>query len=700
MKNKSLIFLFAILSVIGCRERIVKQQGLPGLWTLIDADSLTGDRLRGISQNVDLNEEWTFSEGVLKEYFDAQDTIWISGDTFYLNDLSHWVVLAPYKQTLSFDGSNLDISGGNSVDLSSLSGSGSGNQSATFVIAPTGTTADYNTDGTADEVQVEAAIAALPAEGGSILLREGEYNFSSAVDIPSTKKIKIYGVGGGTVVKPAAGIRAFDNNNTTQVGYGQQEEFIISDMRIEGSTSNSVGIYLEDKHLSLIKNIVFVGDSLTAIQLKKTNNIKITGCFFNRCQKGVYGLSGASTGDDIEDVAIVGNDFSYVGRSAIHLESSSEVLQREISRISIVGNNIEEADFDKLYKFAIYLKNSRGSTIVGNTITQTYRGGAIELEGGRLNIISSNVFRENGNNQTGSDSTSTIMLRGSDKNVVIGNTLSDEETDYGFTWISADSNQFLGNITELDSTDTYRELGTSSLNYVWSPGGGGGSGFDPSANIAFTGGNSFAGISTFNGANTYNNTELHTGINTFNSDVVLQKNASTGDAFTIKQDNVAGSYFVLQSGGGGATGVKTYAHGGTVASPTATSNNQFIWLASGRGYDGSTLTSSARGWHGIRSGGTWSGSSTPTYQQFATTPTSSTTAVVRMEISTDGRVAIGSSTPTASAALDIQGTTGGLLLPRLTTAQRDALTASNGLVIYNTTTGNFEGYNGSWVALN
>jgi len=96
MKN-NIIYLFLALSLWGgCRERIVKQQGRPGLWTLIDADSLTGDRLRGTSQNVELDEEWTFSEGVLKEYFDAQDTIWISGDTFYLNDLSHWVILTPY----------------------------------------------------------------------------------------------------------------------------------------------------------------------------------------------------------------------------------------------------------------------------------------------------------------------------------------------------------------------------------------------------------------------------------------------------------------------------------------------------------------------------------------------------------------------------------------------------------------------------
>lgn len=50
-----------------------------------------------------------------------------------------------------------------------------------------------------------------------------------------------------------------------------------------------------------------------------------------------------------------------------------------------------------------------------------------------------------------------------------------------------------------------------------------------------------------------------------------------------------------------------------------------------------------------------------------------------------------------SAPLTVSGTSSYLLLPSLTTAQRDALTAANGMMIYNTTTGRFEKYeNGGW----
>lgn len=57
-------------------------------------------------------------------------------------------------------------------------------------------------------------------------------------------------------------------------------------------------------------------------------------------------------------------------------------------------------------------------------------------------------------------------------------------------------------------------------------------------------------------------------------------------------------------------------------------------------------------------------------------------------------------TPAGSAALEISSTTGALLMPRMTTAQRDALTGVNGMVIYNSSTNLFEGYvSGAWIPL-
>ena len=65
------------------------------------------------------------------------------------------------------------------------------------------------------------------------------------------------------------------------------------------------------------------------------------------------------------------------------------------------------------------------------------------------------------------------------------------------------------------------------------------------------------------------------------------------------------------------------------------------------------------------------------------------------------QVGIGTATPDASAKLDITSTTQGLLPPRMTTVQRDAISSpAEGLVIYNTTTKGLEFKSSTgWVSL-
>ena len=67
------------------------------------------------------------------------------------------------------------------------------------------------------------------------------------------------------------------------------------------------------------------------------------------------------------------------------------------------------------------------------------------------------------------------------------------------------------------------------------------------------------------------------------------------------------------------------------------------------------------------------------------------------------QVGVGTTTPDASAALDITSTTAGLLPPRMSTAERDVINSrvwAEGLTIYNTDTKCLEVYNGTdWISV-
>lgn len=151
----------------------------------------------------------------------------------------------------------------------------------------------------------------------------------------------------------------------------------------------------------------------------------------------------------------------------------------------------------------------------------------------------------------------------------------------------------------------------------------------------------------------------------------------------------SGSGLELDSFGGNPF-VQTMRQNGTLASPTTLVAGNTIFGFFGGGYNGTANSGNVVAF-GLYSGGTWTNSSEPTYISFSTTGVNQTSRTERVRIDTTGNVGIGTSTPQVS--LDDRTATDAAAVPVGTTGQEP--TGLTGMVRFNSTTANYEGYDGS-----
>lgn len=143
---------------------------------------------------------------------------------------------------------------------------------------------------------------------------------------------------------------------------------------------------------------------------------------------------------------------------------------------------------------------------------------------------------------------------------------------------------------------------------------------------------------------------------------------------------------------------------GTAASPSAALSSSYLAALAGRGYL-TTGYSNDLGQVAFQAEESFTDSTAATGIVFVTTAPGSVTNNQVARINGRGQFVIGVqaagglvNVPTNnSVGIELQSTTRAVLLSRMTTAQRDAMTAVDGMIIYNTTTGTIQGYqSGAW----
>lgn len=119
--------------------------------------------------------------------------------------------------------------------------------------------ADYVCDGTGDEIEINAAIQALPAEGGGIVTSSGLFSVSEPILF--TKKFNFHGQGSGLAtagvgITTIQGTGAFDVLQVS-MGSGKVQGCAMSNFSILGSASNNgyAGIYTDWTDLLNMTNI-------------------------------------------------------------------------------------------------------------------------------------------------------------------------------------------------------------------------------------------------------------------------------------------------------------------------------------------------------------------------------------------------------------------------------------------------------------
>lgn len=101
--------------------------------------------------------------------------------------------------------------------------------------------ADYVCDGTADDVQINAAIAALPAGGGKVVLSEGTFTLAAGISIPTSTKLHLVGAGRlKTLITLANGVNGDVIAAAGALGESEFEHFNINGNKANQTTGHGI----------------------------------------------------------------------------------------------------------------------------------------------------------------------------------------------------------------------------------------------------------------------------------------------------------------------------------------------------------------------------------------------------------------------------------------------------------------------------
>lgn len=333
--------------------------------------------------------------------------------------------------------------------------------------------ADYVGDGTADDVEIQAALtAAGAASDGRVILLEGTYNLVADISVPANVKLEGQGwstillfddSGGGTVTN--AGAVTVSGNNVR-----------IANLKIElaagcgaGGTRPN-GITANTRTDLLLENLWIYGDSTVAddgsqlrqngIYLQNVTNSKImSNTTENNRRNNIH--SNTCTG-----LQIIGNNTTGAGMYEISTSATEDSIIADnifssrasyfAGQYNVISGNI----FRDSNSYGFWADAISDSTITGNICINNTIDGMRVRTSDRL-TITGNTFEGNGAHG--------LYIFRSDYVTVTGNSANNNTSDginiEGDGAGNADYNQITGNVATLNGDKGIEIVGGANANY-------------------------------------------------------------------------------------------------------------------------------------------------------------------------------------------------------------------------------------------
>lgn len=245
---------------------------------------------------------------------------------------------------------------------------------------------DYLCDGTADEVEIKAAISALPSGGGEVLLLDGTYNISSSIAI-SKANVVLRGSGPSTVLK-----RMFNLTSSNGVVACSASNCCIRSMNVDGnkvdySSDDNRAIYASQSAAYIEIEDVIAKNSHIGIALTGMTGARVSNCIVKTTSSQGFYISNVSSA--VLDKNIVSGN----GGTGIAIENTTDIRLLNTS----ISNTID-------YGIVIDAASKRG-VISGNTCDQPRDGRSMRIYGSAF-VVTENLM---GSINLGSGSSSNIV---------------------------------------------------------------------------------------------------------------------------------------------------------------------------------------------------------------------------------------------------------------------------------------------------